>query len=684
MTGIEIRHFHLFCGLGGAALGFNRGEARVGSLRARFRCIGGVDSDPAAVRDFGRLAGVSGTVLDLFDREQYILWHGKEPGPYWRPVTPADVRRAADNERPHIVMTSPPCKGFSALLSTAKSETPRYQALMGLTVRGIWLALEAWADDPPEFFILENVPRIATRGAHLLDQIETLLGAYGYASARTTHDCGELAGLSQSRKRFLLVARHRAKVPPFLYEPGHRPLRGIGDTIGLLPIPGTAGGSPMHQLPALQWKTWVRLAFVPAGGDWRALQNLAVGADGNLSEYLIVPDMYRCSYGVTGWDAPSGTITGDARPSKGGFAVADPRGEALRNASHGVLSWDAASGTVTGEAFPSNGCFAVADPRRAADRAAYGQYGVQGWDAVSQTVTGQAAVGAGRFAVADPRFPAHPGRHLTQARVLDWAGPATTVTGCDHVSGGAQAVADPRLPANPARHSGKYRIIDWQEAATTVTGADGVPTGAQAVADPRLAEQPGRHLAKYRIIKWKDAATTVTGTDRIGSGAQSVADPRVKISGVNGFLNAGHYGVMPWGASCGAVIGSAGCDNGRWNVADPRLPGGSENVRALILALDGTWHRPLTTLELAALQGLVDPEALLELEGASHSAWRERIGNAVPPPAAAAIASMMGETLLMAWGGVSLALSKTPIWVRDLAIGIAVDLPAGGALWTAH
>ena len=47
---------------------------------------------------------------------------------------------------------------------------------MGLTVRGIWLALEAWADDPPEFFILENVPRIATRGAHLLDQIETLLG----------------------------------------------------------------------------------------------------------------------------------------------------------------------------------------------------------------------------------------------------------------------------------------------------------------------------------------------------------------------------------------------------------------------------------------------------------------------------------------------------------------------------
>jgi site-specific DNA-cytosine methylase len=50
---IEIRHFHLFCGLGGGARGFNRGRAEVGSLRAQFRCIGGVDVDAAAVRDFG-------------------------------------------------------------------------------------------------------------------------------------------------------------------------------------------------------------------------------------------------------------------------------------------------------------------------------------------------------------------------------------------------------------------------------------------------------------------------------------------------------------------------------------------------------------------------------------------------------------------------------------------------------
>lgn len=70
----EVRHFHLFCGLGGGAKGFNRGHAHVGRTTARFRCIGGIDNDPAAIKDFSRLAGVEGTCLDLFSREQYIAF----------------------------------------------------------------------------------------------------------------------------------------------------------------------------------------------------------------------------------------------------------------------------------------------------------------------------------------------------------------------------------------------------------------------------------------------------------------------------------------------------------------------------------------------------------------------------------------------------------------------------------
>src|SRR5690606_29760183 len=146
--------FHLFCGLGGGAAGFNRGTARLGDMHARFRCLGGIDSDPAIVRDFQALAGVPGTCLDLFDRDQYTDWHGHEPPADWREATPEDIRRAAGNERPNIVFTSPPCKGFSGLLNTTRSKTAKYQALNRLTLRGLWLTMEAWKDDPPDFLLL--------------------------------------------------------------------------------------------------------------------------------------------------------------------------------------------------------------------------------------------------------------------------------------------------------------------------------------------------------------------------------------------------------------------------------------------------------------------------------------------------------------------------------------------------
>jgi|GEM_PF-2328898 len=148
MTPIEIRHFHFFCGLGGGAKGFNQGHARVGSMEARFRCLGGVDSEPAAIRDFERLAGVRGTCMDLFSREQYRHYHGQEPPTVWREAMPADIRCAAGDEHPHIVFLSAPCKGFSGLLSQKRSTTEKYQALNALTLRGIWLMCEAWQDDP--------------------------------------------------------------------------------------------------------------------------------------------------------------------------------------------------------------------------------------------------------------------------------------------------------------------------------------------------------------------------------------------------------------------------------------------------------------------------------------------------------------------------------------------------------
>lgn len=572
----EIRHFHLFAGLGGGAKGFNRGEARVGNLRARFRCVGGIDVDAAAMRDFNTLAGVPGTVLDLFDRDQYHAFHGHRPPKDWREATRADIHEAAGNEAPHIVFLSPPCKGFSGLLAEGKSKTEKYQALNCLTLRGLWLMLEAFADDPPALIALENVPRIANRGRFLLDQIVQLLGSYGYAVAETTHDCGELGGLAQSRKRFLMVARHVEKVPPFLYEPHRRHLRAVGDVLGRMPLPGDHAGGPMHRIPRLQWKTWVRLAFVQAGADWRSLQQLAV-VDGLLRDFVIVPAVGQEGSGVLGvrrWDEPSGCVVCRCGPTNGAFSVADPRFEESARwhdgQAYGVRRWDQSMGTIAGQQNPGQGAYTIADPRIA---------GI---------------------------------KHNNCFRVVRFGEPSVAITAGSGPSAGGIAIADPR-PTGPmsagARLFSKYAVTPW--VGTTGTVISGDDSGAYAVADPR---------------------------------------PNMRRNGDDHYVNGGHYGVVPWDQFSGAVSGSACHDNGPWSVADPRveLPPSDRKLIARIISEDRTWHRPFTTLELAALQGLIDPEEQIELDGLSDSARRERIGNAVPPPAATAIASMMGHTLLLA------------------------------------
>jgi site-specific DNA-cytosine methylase len=649
----EITHFHFCCGLGGGKKGFNKARPQVGSLAGEFRCIGGIDIDPAAIRDFNKAGpGRPGTVMDLFTRAQYIAFHGKEPPSDWKEATAADIRRAAGNEHPNIVFISSPCKGASGLLSETLSLTPKYQALNELTLRCIWLMCEAWADNPVDLIVFENVPRLATRGRHLLDQINQLLQRFGYAVAETTHDCGELGGLAQSRKRFLLVARHVEKVPPFLYEPEKKRLRAVGDVLGRMPFPGDAAGGPMHRVPRLQWKTWVRLAFVEAGSDWRSLNKLEV-EDGFLSDYLIVPEMRNDAFGVREWDGPSGTVTGNGRPATGAFSVADPRhfGPAKHSNECRIGEWTEPAKVVS-SAHSTGQC--VADPRFDTGTYDCGQYGLCGWDQTIGAVINVKSPGQGTFAVQDPRPP---------------AGPLFS----------------------------KYAVTRWDKRTGTVIGGD--DQGAYAVADPRSGTGFGG-AGKYLVTPFAAPTGVVIAESTTGHGAFAVADPRTSLDRKSGdaYLTGGHYGVIPWDSASGAVSASAGYDNGRWSVADPRidaapvLPAMNDKVVAMIRSLDGTWHRPFTTLELAALQSLIDPDEYwsadpriqaeidranggrpFELAGASDSSWRERIGNAVPPDAAQAIAEVMGTTLLLALSGETFVLNAMPIWVRPVALALAVD-----------
>ncbi|MHB0825134.1 DNA cytosine methyltransferase [Stutzerimonas nitrititolerans] len=591
-----LYHFHFCCGLGGGAKGFNRAKPIVGNMQAEWECLGGIDVDPAGLADFSRLAGVPGTLLDLFTRDQYIRFHGKEPPAGWKEATPEDVRRAAQGKRPDAVFISSPCKGASGLLSEKMAQTPKYQALNELTLRCIWLMGEAWKDDPVPLIVFENVPRLATRGRHLLDQINSLLGHFGYAVAETTHDCGELGGLAQSRKRFLLVARHVEKVPPFLYEPEKKSLRAVGDILGRMPLPGDIeAAGPMHRVPSLQWQTWVRLALVRAGSDWRSLNELAI-EDGHLRDLIIVPE-YRSGYlGVHGWDDTSGTIAGRSSPTNGAFSVADPRYRQAANWNHGQ------------------------------------QFGVIRWDDSSPTIPGQTMPGQGTFSVADPRYQNwHPGASSRKLHVGKWDGHTGTVTGSQQVASGALSIADPRPNWN--RHSGNYRVVPFDKpAGTIIAGGKGVQGGQQSVADPRILHR--------------------------GKG--------------DNYLTGGHYGVIPFDQNCGAIAASSRYDSGRYSVADPRIPAANDRLTCIIRSIDGTWHRPFTTLEKAALQSLVEPEEQLILDGLSDKDWSERIGNAVPPAAAEAIAHVMGTTLLLAAQGETFMLNNMPIWVRQVAVGLSV------------
>lgn len=509
---MEFTALFPFCGLGAGARGFLDARAELLGVGSQFRSLGGIDINAEACADFEWFTGSPALCADVAE------------------LTPAELQ-AFCPKCPDVIFSSPPCKGFSGLLSKKVSDGEKYQALNRLVTLWLELALAAWTERP-RLILIENVPRIASRGKSLLQRVKKLLRAEGYVFNAGTHDCGELGGLAQHRVRYLLVARLPRRCPPLLYQPPRRRVRGCGEVLGQLPLPGTIeaeSAGPLHRLPRLSWVNWVRLALIPAGGDWR--------------------------------DLPGVLEAGRARREAWG--------------RHGCADWSEPTGTVAGSG--SNGAGAVADPRVGLTCEPHrGVYGVARWGDPATTVTGNARVDTGTFSVSDPRLSDHPGRHLNQ-----------------------------------------YRVLRWQYPSLTVIGATRPGSGALAVADPRTG---GAFDHGWRVLHWSAPSFTVAGQTSPGCGAYQVADPRVDVE------------------ACDEVYGADEL-MGAWG-GDPRKP---PPFIPMIISPDGCWHRPLTTLELAALQGL--PTELdgrpLELAGGAVGRWRERIGNAVPVGAAEAIGRQM-------------------------------------------
>lgn len=556
----EYKILHLFCGIGGAALGFQDARAEYKGMVGRFRTLTGIDCDPESCVDFENITGAPAVQMDLFSKNDYILFHGKQPPEGWQEATSDDLFAASGREYPDVVFLSPPCKGFSGLLPSEKSASEKYQALNRLVPHGLQLVVDAFQDDLPAVIMIENVPRITSRGEFLLKKVKKLLGKHGYVFHEGTHDCGDLGGLGQHRRRYLLIARLEEKMPNFIYRPPTKKMKSIGDVIGPLPLPDDISMGPMHKIPRLQWKTWVRLALIPAGGDWRDLENC------------------------------------------GPYQIESvPRGGAYQ-----VVPWGEAGPCVTGTRF-----------------------------------------GSGAPAIADPRTGFTDGTHHAIYQVNDWSESANTVTGAARPNNGAISIADPRVKKKG--FSNCYQLHDWDKAAGTVTGISDIQSGAQSISDPRPTQwRNGWKLsgAEGRINQWNQPTDIVLGHSGVRSnGASGVADPRLNCRPRSGMM-----GVQSWDEPGKTVIGSGDIHASAAAVADPRIPKDTEvlDPPPIIIAMDGTWHRPLTTLELAVLQSLPPymPDGRpLHLAGNSDARWRERIGNMVPLDAAEA----MGEEILLSF-----------------------------------
>ncbi len=583
-----------FCGIGGGALGFKESSAKLFGKEAAFKILGGIDFDAASCRDFTYLTGAPALCADI------------------AALTPAELRAFCE-DCPDVVFMSPPCKGASGLLSAAKAKTAKYRAMNRLALRWLELMLATWKERP-KLILFENVPRLKQRAAGMLRRVRRLLKGAGYVFTDGFHDCGELGGLAQVRRRYLLVARDPKQVPTILYEPPKLRVRGCGEVLGELPLPNDPAGGPMHRLPKLSWLNWVRLALIPAGGDWRDLDDV-------LRTGQARREVFRRHH-VGKWAAPSVTIAGGG--SNGPSAVADPRVKPFGNVDR-VTPWDEAMGTMTTSPAPSSGAGAVADPR----------FGL----------------GACK-----------PGSHHNKYRVETWERPGHTVIGADRIGSGAPSVADPRfaegldvLRVKKAYDHG-YGVLRQDEPSSTVAGGSMAGQGAYAVADER-------YRGTYGVLRWEEGTPTVTGNARPTTGAFSVADVRFTCE-----MRSGTYGVMSWQAAAATIRAHHTIDTAPAAVADPRFPHPKKPPTELqiIISADGTWHRPITTYELAALQSLplmVNGEPL-KLDGDSSGAWRERIGNAVPRKAAAAIGTQMLVCLMQAdLGGFSLASQDTPVWI---------------------
>jgi site-specific DNA-cytosine methylase len=245
-------------------------------------------------------------------------------------------------------------------------------------------------------------------------------------------------------------------------------------------------------------------------------------------------------------------------------------------------------------------------------------------------------------------LPARPGRQNGGFGVnLDTAPGHAVLANAGDVRNTWSSVTDPRLQHDARR--GTMEVQHERAVARTVIAETGTEKPGRNVADPRLRKRGTRHAGIYGVQLHDAPAHTVIREARTGKAWSDVADPRSGFSPTHSIVTDARLdaSVDAW-------------TRARFELRGPTMEVNSRRPLHLIVrAPDGTFHRPLTTLELAVLQGLpawhcpADPTQLdlyspagtwLVLPG-TQADQRALIGNAIPPPAAQAIGVEILEAL---------------------------------------
>lgn len=292
-------------------------------------------------------------------------------------------------------------------------------------------------------------------------------------------------------------------------------------------------------------------------------------------------------------------------------------------------------------------------------------------------------------------------RHHAQVPNFWMQPPALPMRTVGDVLGGLPVPLPGSTAGGPMHRLPRLSALNWLRLALIRAGGDwrDLPPAVQVgrvTVDPR--SECERREGSIGITSWDGVSAPVIANGTLHNGPWQVADPRVQCSPRNTA-----YGVVGWSGPCGTVLASACHDNGAFSVADPRaarqvcvLDGDIPRVEVhgdssaflrdiaersrrpmrpdetpVIVAADGTWHRPMTTLELAAIQGF--PTRVggdwLVLSGGRDDLHRKAIGDAVPPPTAEAIARTALRTLMAAEHG-TWELSSSGVWVEDQRDGM--------------